>query len=305
MRGFVTIDFETANEQRRSACSVGLARFNQDGILVEEYTTLLHPHPECDYFLPMNTWVHGIDATQVVGAPTWDQVAGEVYSFIGEDTLVAHNMAFDGYVLADLADLYGLPMPTNRRMCTMRLARRILADELERKRLGDVYDYYFPGEGFDHHDAGADARACGRIFARMLDEYGWDRLEELCPVPGSRRRSAGLLADQLTTQALLDRYAVNPKALEGEHVCITGTLQHGKRAAVQELIEAVGGVADKSITKRTTLLVIGVPNPRSWAPERGASAKMTKATALRDAGSPIELLSEQEFFQRLEDASEE
>lgn len=31
MESFVAFDFETANEQRRSACAVGLVRFNANG----------------------------------------------------------------------------------------------------------------------------------------------------------------------------------------------------------------------------------------------------------------------------------
>lgn len=302
MREFVTVDFETANEQRRSACAVGLVHYDSAGTAAEEYHTLIHPHPDCDYFSPINTWIHGITADDVAAAPSWRDVAAQIYEFIGDLPLVAHNMAFDGYVLSDLASLYQLPQLANRRMCTMRLARRILADQLEHKRLDDVYNCYFPGETFPHHDAAADARACGRIFARMQQEYSWEQLEELCPAPDTRSRSRKpRMADQLTVDDLLAQYATNPHALAGEHVCITGTLQHGKRASVQALIEAVGGVADNNLTKKTTILVIGVSNPRTFAAGASVSSKMRKASQLREAGSPIELLSEQEFFQRLID----
>ncbi|WP_199729856.1 exonuclease domain-containing protein [Tessaracoccus sp. OH4464_COT-324] len=187
MRSFVAIDFETANEQRRSACAVGLVRFDSDGAVVDTYYSLIRPHPEVDYFNPVNTWVHGLTERDVEDAPAWDQIAGRVHDFVGADPIVAHNMAFDGYVLSDLANLYNTRPIDNRRFCTLRLARSILATELERKKLSHVYDYYFPGETFEHHNATADAEACGRIFARMQRDHSYEKLEEICPAtPASR-----------------------------------------------------------------------------------------------------------------------
>lgn len=179
---FVAIDFETANEQRRSACAVGLALFDNNGQLADSYYQLLHPHPDVDYFNPMNVRVHGITADDVANAPQWSQIANRVASFIGDRPIVAHNMAFDGYVLSDLADLYNTAAISNRRFCTVRLARKILADKLKRKSLDKVFYYYFPNEVFEHHNAAADAKAAGMIFARMMQEFGFEKLEELCPL---------------------------------------------------------------------------------------------------------------------------
>nr|WP_076388497.1 exonuclease domain-containing protein [Vaginimicrobium propionicum] len=302
MREFVAIDFETANEQRRSACAVGLALFDAKGKLVDRYYQLLHPHSEVDYFNPVNVWVHGITAEDVTDAPQWSQISDQVSSFIGERPIVAHNMAFDGYVLSDLSDLYGTQAISNRRFCTVRLARKILADKLERKSLDEVFGYYFPDQPFDHHHAVSDAQAAGMIFARMQQEFGYEKLEELCPPTGNARRSerSGIFADQLAAEQLIGRYG-NSRALEGEHVVFTGTLKHGQRAAVQQLVTTMGGLADKNLTKKTTLLVVGIPNPRSWVEGSSASRKLLKASQFRDNGSPIEVISEEEFFNRLID----
>ncbi|WP_054951763.1 3'-5' exonuclease [Flaviflexus massiliensis] len=182
MQSFVSIDFETANENRGSACSVGLIRY-VDGVEQESFTTLLRPIEELNYFSWRNINVHGITPDDVVGAPEWSEVDGEIRDLIGDLPIVAHNMAFDGYVLSDLAGLYGLPTMDNRRFCTLRLARKVLA-EIPQKRLNAVFGHYFPHETFQHHEALADARACGMIFSRMIDDYGVDELERLCPPTG-------------------------------------------------------------------------------------------------------------------------
>lgn len=59
MQPFVTIDFETANGKRASACSVGLAIFDADGQLEDSFHSLIQPHRHHLFFHPANTWVHG------------------------------------------------------------------------------------------------------------------------------------------------------------------------------------------------------------------------------------------------------
>lgn len=302
MSEFVAIDFETANEHRRSACAVGLAHFAADGSIARRMYRLLRPHPEVDYFNPINSWLHGIEPAMVENAPQWVEVHQEVQDFIGERPIVAHNMAFDGAILSDLSALYQLPAITNQRCCTLRLARRILANQIERKSLDAVYSHYFPGESFTHHAAGADAEACGKIFARMLCEYGLDELIELSTTPAHQRRGGQvrLTAGQLPLATLKQQYG-NSQVLRGERVVFTGKLKRAPRAIAMELVEHLGGIADKTLTKKTTLLVVGVPNPRAWAAGSSASRKLQKATQLRAAGSPIAVMSEEEFFYRLGD----
>ncbi|MCF4006147.1 3'-5' exoribonuclease [Corynebacterium uropygiale] len=302
MQEFVALDFETANEQRCSACSVGLVAFDTNGEVSDRFDQILRPHPDVDYFNPVNTWVHGMTAADVADAPQWSDIKSAVDSFIGDRPLVAHNMAFDGFVLSDLNALYGCEDYPNRRYCTLRLARRLLADKLQRKSLDRLFDYYFPGDSFAHHDASSDAEVCGRIFARMQSQWGIDYLSELCPPTGSVRKRGSTSGRSVTKQGLeelITQYS-NPEALAGETVVFTGTLQRGQRSVIQALVKELGGTPDKSLTKRTTILVVGIPNPGAFAEGATASRKLTKATQLRESGSPIQVMSEEEFFHRLE-----
>ena len=181
MEPFVAIDFETANEKRGSACAVGLVRFDSRGQKEEILTSLIKPHDELFYFRPRNVAVHGIRQVDVAEAPGWADIYPRISAFIGDLPLVAHNMAFDGYVLTDLDSMYGHTPLDNSRMCTLRLARRVLDGILPSKSLDLVYGHYFNGETFAHHEAAADALACGRVFARMQEEHGFDHLSALCP----------------------------------------------------------------------------------------------------------------------------
>lgn len=184
MESFVALDFETANWARASACAVGLVRFDEDGQVEDSFYTLIKPHPELSYFDPGNIAVHGIHPHHVEDSPSWDQLYPEIATFIGDRPIVAHNMAFDGYILSDLATLYDHEVFVNRRFCTLRLARKLLAKEM-RKNLKEVFTYYYPNRLFTHHHAGEDALAAGMIFVAMQAAYPYADLEKWCPPTGA------------------------------------------------------------------------------------------------------------------------
>ncbi len=57
MKDFVAIDFETANRERTSICSVGLVRV-ENGDIREKIYRLIRPYP--DYYSSWNTRIHGL-----------------------------------------------------------------------------------------------------------------------------------------------------------------------------------------------------------------------------------------------------
>jgi DNA polymerase-3 subunit epsilon len=64
---YVAIDFETANGYPGGACSVALARFDEEGMLLDTYYSLIHPkHP---YFDPSMTAVHQLKDEDCLAAP--------------------------------------------------------------------------------------------------------------------------------------------------------------------------------------------------------------------------------------------
>lgn len=306
MEPFVAIDFETANQQRASACAVGLARFDAQGELVAQLTTLLRPHSSMGHFHAINISVHGITPKDVEGAPEWAEIFPQVTEFMEDLPVIAHNMAFDGSVINRLAELYGLPGVENHRLCTLRLARKLLAGQLERNSLNLVFNHYFPGHQFAHHQAAADAIAAGQVFAQMQREHGYGQLLELCPPNGQVRRGNGSAvngsrATQVDAQNLADLLQTyeNSAAIRGEKICFTGKLSRGKRADLQELISVLGAKPSPSVTKQTTMLVVGMADPSQWAAGASASRKMAQAEKLRQDGADIRVLGEEQFFDLL------
>lgn len=163
---FTAIDFETANRQTHSACSVALT-IVRDSKIVDEYYTLIQPET---WFDRMNTQIHGISESDVYDAPKFPDVWNSMKQFFTPDQLVvAHNMPFDKRILTGTLTHYGVQTPEFKTLCTVRSSRALLR-ELPNHKLNTVAAYYdIP---LNHHHALDDARACATILINQEKEYG-------------------------------------------------------------------------------------------------------------------------------------
>lgn len=75
MKNFAAIDFETANQQRTSVCSVGIV-IVRDGEIVDSYYSLIKPEPE--YYSYWNTRVHGLTMEDTMNARVFPEVWAEI-----------------------------------------------------------------------------------------------------------------------------------------------------------------------------------------------------------------------------------
>lgn len=162
----VAIDFETANENRTSACALGLAWIDNGGITkTEEY--LIRPREM--RFLSMNVAIHGIRPKDVADAPffadLWPLLAPRMEGAL----LLAHNAAFDISVLRHTLAESGLEWPACDYLCTVAVARKAWPD-LDSHRLDALADHI--GIALDHHKAGSDAAACGNIALAAAEAIG-------------------------------------------------------------------------------------------------------------------------------------
>ena len=93
---------------------------------------------------------------------------------------VAHNVGFDWRFVAEELRMADSVMPDGPRLCTVRMARRVLPG-LRRRGL-DALSRYYQVEIVNRHRAGDDARATAIILLKMLeaaDRQGIRFLDEL------------------------------------------------------------------------------------------------------------------------------
>lgn len=164
MKDFAAIDFETANGQRTSICSVGIVVV-RDGLIAERYEHLVQPTPNY-YFRHFSENIHGIYYEDTCEEALFPDVWCDVVPLLGGLPLVAHNKSFDEGCLRAVHKHYGLCYPEYEFYCTLVASRRAFP-HLVNHQLHTVSAHC----GYDltnHHHALADAEACAHIAMMVL-----------------------------------------------------------------------------------------------------------------------------------------
>ncbi len=159
-RTFVALDLETTglDPNRDAIIEVGAVKF-RDGEPVEEYHSLINPGRPLPFEISQLT---GITDRDLIGKPAFDQVAGAVMRFVGQQSVVGHNVGFDlGFLRGQglLAENLGLD--------TWELST-ILLPSLPGYSLGALADRFGLAQGSKHR-ALDDARMTGRLFLYLCE----------------------------------------------------------------------------------------------------------------------------------------
>ncbi|WP_377296212.1 3'-5' exonuclease [Rhizobium sp. SGZ-381] len=162
----IAIDFETANEQRGSACSVGLA-WIEDGRVVRVEERLIRPHDM--RFSSFNIAVHGIRPEHVEDAGEFPEVMDEFIDDFAGATMIAHNAAFDFSVWRACLDLYRQSYPDLSYLCSVKMAKSVWP-HLTSHRLNVLAAHL--GLTFQHHNAAQDAAICAEATLAMARAVG-------------------------------------------------------------------------------------------------------------------------------------
>ncbi|MDE5843659.1 MAG: 3'-5' exonuclease [Muribaculaceae bacterium] len=170
MKEFAAIDFETANGNPCSICSVGVIVV-RDGEITDKYYSLVHPVP--NYYNPGNIRVHGIMPEDTESADTFPEVWAEVEQVIEGLPLVAHFSRFDEGCLKAAFRRFEMTYPDYKFYCTCNASRRVFGRQLPNHKLPTVAARC----GYDlksHHHALADAEAAAMCVVGMERITGRD-----------------------------------------------------------------------------------------------------------------------------------
>ena len=159
------------------------------GRIAEQFQTLVNPERPIP---AMITALTRITPQMVRDAPRFREIATELLQFLQGHVFVAHNAEFDWrFVSAEVARATNRQL-TGRRLCTVRLARRVLPQLRSRKL--DSLAHFYDVTITDRHRAAGDALATAHILLRLLDAArerdcrGWTDLEGLLAARSSGRR---------------------------------------------------------------------------------------------------------------------
>lgn len=308
---FVAIDFETANEKRNSACSLGITVVQNNQIVEEKYWLI---RPEEFRFVPMNIMIHGIYPSQVEKEPPFDILWPEILPYLENNLVVAHNAAFDISVLRNTLDYYNIPFPKFDYCCTLAMSRKFYP-YLHNFKLNTVCNHL--GYKFQHHHASADASACANILIEIIRELQSDSIDEIAKQVGvtigkvypggykastskgigttSSSRVTSIISDSGELDSILtESNSMKSQLIENSVIAITGGLHSMSRNDAIDFIQKHGGRYSSSVTKKTNLLLTNVKNPDS-IPLEMMSSKLRRAMYLKENGQDIRIISEEDL----------
>jgi len=184
---FAVVDVETTGTRARRG-----DRIMEIAVVIQgqvTFHTLVNPGIPIPPFVATLT---GISDAMITQAPSFDAVVDGLLDVLRGTVFVAHNARFDwAFVTAEIERARGLVLQ-GPRVCTLRLARRLLP-ELPRRNLDTVADFFgVTIEG--RHRAVGDAVAAGRILDRLLGiakEQGAVSLADLTAGLGARGLGLG------------------------------------------------------------------------------------------------------------------
>lgn len=309
---FIALDFETANGDFNSACSIGIAAV-LNGVIQDTFYSLINPN--CD-FDPRNTEIHGISASDVSVAPDFSTVWGKISPFFGQCAVLAHNAQFDMSVLKS-SHPWPESIPDFKYIDTVALCKEFVPGQ---KNLANCAEHFCINMG-SHHNALDDAITCAKLAICCIEHSGFGNLGALCfalpnvkihnfsdltpgkspfyshskRIPSSRVKPADL---KVTVEN------INPNnPLYGKSLVFTGELSIERSQAMQLAINA-GGVVKTSVSKKTDYLVVGKQDLQLVGTD-GMSTKEEKAYALNNSGSAdIKIIDEATFLQLIEQSEE-
>ena len=151
------------------------------GEVREVYETLVNPERVIP---PQIVRLTGITAEMVRDQPAFRDVWQEVVQAVGGHVFVAHNVTFDWRFVSHEVERASGTAIEGRRLCTVRLARKLLP-QLRSRSLGYVADWYgadaFAKTYFEgrhggsrpwRHSAAGDAVATAHCLVRLLRDAG-------------------------------------------------------------------------------------------------------------------------------------
>ena len=299
MSGWVVVDVETSGMKPAvdRVLSVAAVVLDDDGEVVEEFTTLLNPGVD-----PGPIHVHGLTPALLAGKPRFADVAAELSRVLEGRTVVAHNAAFDASFLAAEARRAGLQPPLRQYVCTLDLAGRLHLSTRDLKLA--TLAVHFGVEQRAAHDAHDDALVLAGVFSGLLGVAAEKdvrptvrQLDAMVTHPGTGFLVSTVWADALAAPRLwrpAGRLKRGGGLVQGMEVVFTQDVNRDPDEIAGVVVDSGLYLADR-LTSRTSLAVCDAPGAvrgrAAFAKKKGLelvpSARLVEMLADVAPGRPV------------------
>ncbi len=163
---FIALDFETTGLQPEIDRVIEVASILfQDGEPADRFTTLVNPGIPIPDIIEEIT---GITNDMVADSPAESKIVDDLFKFIGDYPMVAHNTPFDLSFLKTMAERQNKALAERKLYDSLTLSRCMLYFQPSHN-LSAVSDYFsLSTEGA--HRAEYDTENCGKIFVELIEE---------------------------------------------------------------------------------------------------------------------------------------
>ena len=185
---FVIVDTETTGVYSNDRIvEVAIVTLSLDGDVIDHFDTLVNPCRDVSA-----SHIHGITASMVHDAPTFEDVAGDIAVRLHGACFVAHNAPFDRRMLGAEFDRLGDALVVERSVDTYVGSGRRLVDACSEHRIDLA----------GAHRASTDALATAQLFLRLQSRCGTGT--PIGAPPSLRRSGRVRRRDDITAVALTD-----------------------------------------------------------------------------------------------------
>lgn len=163
---FSVFDTETTGldpKEGSRVLEIGISKIDIEGNEVAKFDSLINPGDSVDIG---PTEIHGVTREMLNGAPTFQEILGDVASIFKDSILVAHNAPFDTKFLIN--EFYKSRVNWPKPIIVDTLApSRFLLPGLSNHKLGTIAENFNIAFTGPAHSAYADAYVTGKVFVEL------------------------------------------------------------------------------------------------------------------------------------------
>ena len=291
---YIIFDIETTglDSSYDEVIEIGAIKVKNNKI-VSKFNSLVKPKNEIDEYI---TELTGITNEMVKDAPTIEEILPDFMNYIGNDILIGHNVNFDINFIYDNLYRNKFDVLTNDFIDTMRISRKLLP-ELPHHRLIDLAKY-FKIDSINNHRSLKDCEITMNVYENLkeiaLQKY--DNVDEFKNAFKKHKKEGLRAKDIVSTNTEFDV----DNLFYDKYVAITGTLEKMLRKEAMQIIVDLGGHCEDGVTKKTNFLILG-NNDYNPILRGKKSSKLIKAETLKLEGKDIEIISENVFYDIIDD----
>lgn len=297
---YVVIDIETTglSPEYDSIIEVAAIKY-ASGKEIDRFSSLIRPQENDDglYIDDFISNLTGITNEMLASADDASSVLPKYNEFIGDYTLIGHNVNFDINFLYDNFNLYLSKPLKNNFIDTMRISRNLHPEETHHRLKDLTKKYSIPR--LNEHRALEDCIMTHSVLCSLLNEIStlYSSYNSFLSLINERHKKKTLKSSDICT----DKTEFDVSHPLYQKVCVfTGTLEKMIRREAMQLVVDHGGINGDSVTKKTNYLILG-NNDYCKSIKDGKSSKQKKAEKLKLEGLDIEIISENVFYDMIED----